>query len=371
MKNKKLIIGIVVGMCVFLLLAVIGNYFSKNTITNGENDSLTISQNDTNNSNITNSMPVPEDCDVVFTHRFTDLSKINAIQPIGSITGASPGRSYLDIKEGETVPVYAPMDATLTFIAYAYRGPEAPHPEYGFNFDTGCGVTFMLDHLDTISDELKQYAPTEPEPAGATGSSNNLSVEVKAGTLLGYTDGTEQAKTFDFLVIDKNTEVFHVNPQRWDWDQALHAVCPYELYTDDLKSEYYEKIGTYYNTGFVKAESCGNPSYDIAGTISGGWFLGENDTMMTGEFITIGEEGGNVYTIVKNNVEDTITRVDDYRTEVMPKDVKVGSSVCYFDNNTNTWAFLNLVSEETIQLASGNGNCPVNFPDSNIKTYSR
>ncbi|XOU94318.1 MAG: hypothetical protein ACNFW9_05755 [Candidatus Kerfeldbacteria bacterium] len=370
MKNKTIFIGFIIGVGI-LLLAVIGNYFSKDNMTKDEGIFSNVVQDNIiqSNINILEVSDVPEDCDVVFTHRFTDITKINAIQPIGSITGASPGRSYLDIKEGETVPVYAPMDATLKFIAYSYRGPEAPYPEYGFSFDTGCGVTFMLDHLDTISDELKQYAPIEPSLA--TDGTNNLSVEVEAGTLLGYTDGTEQAKTFDFLVIDKNTDVFHINPERWDWDQALHAVCPYDLYTDDLKSEYYEKIGTYYYTGFVKAESCGNPSYDIVGTISGGWFLGENDTMMTGEFMTIGEEGGNVYTIVKNNLEDVIIRVDDYWTEVMPKDVKVGSSACYFDNNTDTWMFLNLVSEETIQLANGNGNCPVEFPDSNIKIYSR
>src|SRR3989344_8662816 len=47
----------------------------------------------------------------VFTHAFTDLSMIDALNPIGGIGGGSPGRSYIGVKEGMEAPVYAPVDA--------------------------------------------------------------------------------------------------------------------------------------------------------------------------------------------------------------------------------------------------------------------
>ena len=184
--------------------------------------------------------------------------------------------------------------------------------------------------------ELKQYAPAEPSRSTAT--SDDLSIPVKAGTLLGYTDGTVQARTFDFLVIDENIDIFHINPERWEWEQSLYSVCPYDLYVDDLKTKYYQKIGTATTTGFIKAENCGNISYDIAGTISGGWFLDETATDSKGEFMLIGSVDDRVDIIVKNDSEITNLRITDYDAEILPQDVTVGESVCY-EGFANDWVY--------------------------------
>ena len=94
-------------------------------------------------------------CPPKFSYEFVDFTKIDAFQPIGSITGASRGRSYITVQKDQIVAVYTPMDAILVSIIDAYRGPDADHGEYGFKFSTDCGVTFLLDHLDTVSDGAK------------------------------------------------------------------------------------------------------------------------------------------------------------------------------------------------------------------------
>ncbi len=308
-----------------------------------------------------------EDCSPTFTKTFTDLTKIDSIQPIGQITAASFGRSYITISEGKEVPVYVPADATLTSAVYAYRGPDVDYGEYGFWFDAGCGVTFLLDHLDKAAEKFKKLAPSEPSKT--TQADNKISVKVKAGELLGYTNGTEQARTFDFLVQDENNEIFHINPERWTWDQSLKSVCPYDFYTKDLKDEFYSKIGVMNMGQFQKAESCGSPSHDIKDTLSGGWF-GKDATDQKGQFLIVGKMFGRVDLVIKIDGQQEL-RITDYKSRKFPEDIKKTGSICYSDNNENKWAYLNMILENELQVATGTGVCPARFLGTNITTYNR
>jgi hypothetical protein len=304
----------------------------------------------------------------LFNYEFTDFSKIEDFQPIGSISGASRGRSYITVKKGETVPVYAPTDATLISVIYAFRGPEADHGEYGFKFNAKCGVTFLLDHLDSASEEMKKYAPAEPSRSTATDDS--LSIPIKAGTLLGYTNGTPQARTFDFLAIDRNIKTFYINPKRWEWEQSLYSVCPYDLYEKNLKEKYYQKIGISSDTGFKKAENCGQPSYDIPGTISGGWFSSDMATDLKGDFMLIGERMGAVDLTIKSDSESLKLRITDYNPKIMPREIGIGESICYQGFN-NDWVFLHLIDGQTIEVSNGSGACPASFPETKAEKWQR
>jgi uncharacterized protein YxeA len=355
---------------IILALVIIGValiFIQKNKNDSAKKNQQNISQNRSQNK----TDQKEPDCSknlVVFTTEFTDFSKINAFQPIGSITGASRGRSYIEIKKGETVPVYAPTDATLTSIIYAYRGPDADHGEYGFKFDAKCGVTFLLDHLDSASSEMEKYAPTEP--SRSTASNDSLSIPIKAGTLLGYTDGTPQARTFDFLVLDQNVITFHIKPSRWEWDQSNYSVCPYDLYRDELKAKYYQKIGQKTDVEFIKAQNCGDISYDIPGTISGGWFLDEKATDLKGEFLLIGSSYNRVDVVVKNDSEKINLRITDYSPKILPKDIGIDESVCY-KGFSNDWAYIRLIDSNTLEINNGSGACPFSFPFSGAKKYYR
>ncbi len=340
--------------------------YENNNITgvvNNDGNSFEENNGDSNNEKIEKT-----NCPPIFTNEFTDFSKINAFGSIGSITGASRGRSYIEIKEGENVPVYAPVDATLISVIYAYRGPEADHGEYGFLFDAGCGVSFLLDHLDSVSEELKEYAPEEPSRSTAT--SDRISVPIKGGTLLGYTDGTPGARTFDFLVLDEENENFYINPQRWEWEQSLYSVCPYDFYEDDLKEKYYQKIGIVNAGELVKADDCGHISYDVENTISGGWFRDDDSTDLNGEYALIGERVGFVDVVVKTEREGVLLRITDYEPGRLPVDVGIGESVCY-EGFSDDWVYLHLVDGNTIEISSGNGECPESLPEDGWTRYYR
>jgi len=345
------------------LVVVIGAFvFLKPKGYNGE-------QNNQKNADSTEASN--QNCPSVFTSEFTDYDKINAFQPIGSITGASRGRSYITIKSDEQVPIYAPVDGTLTSIIYAFRGPDAKQGEYGFKIKATCGVTVLLDHIDIASDKMKKYSPSEP--VTTTVQNDNLSVLIKAGTLLGYSDGTPQARTFDFLVLDENQKAKYINPKRWQWDQSLYGVCPYDYFESKLKDKYYQKIGeTSQLAGqqvFTKSETCGSTSYDIADTISGGWFENDQATELSGEYMLIGSLFNRVEVNIKNSSENSLSRVSDYSPTKLPKDVGVGQEICY--KSVSNWTYLKLADKNTIRMAKGQGSCPATMPTSNVKNYYR
>lgn len=363
-------LGVILTLIIISLLLILNQKNKKDTF---KKEQRNVSQNSSQDQSDKNSSESKDDnCSkdtVLFTHEFTDYSKISAFAPIGSISGASRGRSYIEVQKGETVPVYAPMDATLVSIIYAFRGPDADHGEYGFKFNAKCGVTFLLDHLDSVSSELKQYAPGEPSRSTAT--DDKLSIPVKAGTLLGETNGTSQARTFDFLVMNKNSDdIFYINPDRWQWDQSKYSVCPYDLFAKDIKDKYYQKIGLNTNTGLNKAKSCGDISYDIADTISGGWFKDENANDLKGEFMLIGERMNGVDLAIKTDSEGAKTVFTDFNPQKLPKDVGIGEAVCYRGFN-NDWHYLHLIDSKTIEIKSGSGACPASFVATGAVKYYR
>lgn len=351
-------VGVIVAVLLLVAFIFLFVKLKENPQKNPENPKSAINSATKTGSN----------CPPFFTKDFTDVSKIQAFQPIGSITGASRGRSYVTIEKGQTVPVYLPVDATLFAVVYAYRGPTAPAPEYGFWFKFDCNYTLLLDHLDSATEAMKQYAPKEAAHTSAFDS--NVSVPLKAGTLLGYSDGTPQARTFDFLVMNQSHKATYINPARWQWDQSLYSVCPYDLFTSDLKAKYYQKLGVPTNSGLNQTKNCGQVSYDIAGTISGGWFLTPDATDMKGEFVLVGEIDKVVYVVNKSSSEDRIAGVNDYYPPKLPQDVKVGETVCY-TSGSRSWFYLKLIDVTTLQTSFGTGSCPGSFPTTNKKTFHR
>ncbi len=369
-KKTFIILGAIVFLviCIFLYIPEQESELNNKTTQEEQTSELTDQKTQEVQKNASTENVEEINCPPIFNYEFTDFSKIDAFQPLGSITGASRGRSYIIIKEGESVPVYSPMDATLIAVIYAYRGPDSNHGEYGFLFDTKCGVTFLLDHLDFASEELKKYAPTEPSRSTAT--NDRISIPIKGGTLLGYTDGTPQARTFDFLVLGSTKTNSYINTDRWKWDQSIYSICPYDLYEETLKEIYYQKIGMINDKEFKKAENCGKLSHDIINTISGGWFLNETSTDIQGEFMLIGENIGVVDLTVKTDSEGTKLRITDYDPELLPKDVGIGESVCYSGTN-NDWVYVHLIDSQTIDISTGRDSCPSSFPTTGVKRYYR
>ncbi|MFA6006887.1 MAG: hypothetical protein WC764_04160 [Candidatus Paceibacterota bacterium] len=314
----------------------------------------------------------------IFTHAFTDLEKVNALNPIGGIGGGSPGRSYIGVKDGMEAPIYAPMDATLRTIVYADRG--AGYGEYGLIFEAGCGLQFMFDHIDRISDRLMAYAPKTAAASSQVQDGKRYSIAIRAGELLGYTNGTDLAHTFDFLVMNFAKKNNFLNPKRWEWEQAVYATCQYDYFTTDLRSAYYAKLGRPSEAGIIiQARSCGNPSHDVADTISGGWFkVGSSD--IRGEYLAIAREYDGAQVAYRKdglafasteNVQAGIPyfRLTDPSPRKFPADVKVGEEICYSDRQN--WSFIKLVSTTELALIRGTGACPATFPEEKVETWLR
>lgn len=319
-----------------------------------------------------------------FEAEFTDLSKINAINPIGGIGGGSPGRSYIGILKGMETPVYSPTDAVLENIIFAKR-PKDPiksltdtgKGEYGLYFRLSCDVTLLFDHIDKVSDKILAVAPKEPSESSKV-DNPPVNLQIKKGELLGYTDGTSQARTFDFLIIDRSKPVEHINPKRWEWEQAVYAQCPYDFFTPELKEKYYQKIGEVVekSTGreFIPAGGCGELSHDKLGTISGGWFKGDS-TDTKGDYLAIARA-----TVSQKRVDVAVKKdglfgpdsvIHDYSPIVFPEDLSVGQEVCYRDSNQNRWAFVKLVSDMKLSFTRGTGSCPSTFPQDSSEIWER
>lgn len=312
----------------------------------------------------------------VFTHAFTDLSKIAALNPIGGIGGGSPARSYIGVLENEEAPVYAPTDATLRAIIYADRG--AGYGEYGLLMNVSCEIEILFDHIDRISERLQAYAP-KTAATTTRGNAKQLSVPIKAGELLGYTNGTDLAHTFDFLVTNYGSKNNFLKPGRWQWEQAIYGTCPYDFFKPELRSLYYEKLGKPSSQGLLRASSCGNPSNDIAGTASGGWFK-TGSTDLKGEYLAIARQFNDVQIAYRkdgqafanpSNVQSgkPYFNLTDQSPEKYPADIKKGDTVCF--EGSGLWAFVQLISDDELSVARGTGSCPAGFPAEQSESWYR
>lgn len=229
-------------------------------------------------------------------------------------------------------------------------------------------MTILFDHIDKVVDKIKLVAPKEPAETSRV-EFDPVNLPIKKGELLGYTDGTPQARTFDFLLIDRSKPTNHINPKRWEWEQAVYSQCPYDYFIPSLKEKYYKKIGEV-------AENCGTLSHDKLGTISGGWFKGES-TDTKGNYLAIAREGKRVDIaqrkdgLSEDGINDGESKLRDYSPKIFPEDVKVGEEVCYHDQNQNRWVYIKLTSEKQLSVVRGTGSCPSAFPESQAQTWER
>jgi len=292
----------------------------------------------------------------IFTSAFTDFSKIRYFTPIGGVNVGSMSRSYIFVKTDESgnrmsAPIYAPTDATLFGIVYAYRGNKASgaRAEYRLDIVVSCEVTFSFDHIAEISDRLKPFAPSTP--ANDTRGIGGLSVPIKAGELLGYTGGG------DFLLFNYAKEVPHINPSRWTSEHNKYTDCPYDYFTEDLKKQYYAMFAS---AGGEKSDNptCRSASRDVAGTLSGGWFQGDS-TDGRGSRLYLASDYSRVDLVID---KDALPRfvIRDEKPSVKPEGVKMGGNVCYSDGINH--AFLKLLTETQMAVGIGLGGCPSQLP---------
>ena len=306
----------------------------------------------------------------VFTHRFTDSSLINHVTPIGGINVGTSSRSYIAVKEYTNgtrmwVPVYAPVDATITRLAYAIRGdPQTGRAEYRLDIEPSCEVRFAFDHIAEIEEKFKKFAPQTPSTR--TSEPAYVNIPVKAGELLGHTNGGLFGGAWDFILFNTEKKAYHINPTRWTSEHNINADCPYDYFTPELKAEYYSLFPS---AGGERADNatCRSTSRDIAGTLSGGWFIG-NSTDMKGSRLLVGSDYSIVDLIIDRDNQPRF-RTRDYNPSKKPEDVRPGDVLCY--SGDGTYAYIKLVSDNEMHAVAGSGTCPSSFPETGYETYNR
>ncbi|MBI4009780.1 MAG: hypothetical protein HY361_01100 [Candidatus Aenigmarchaeota archaeon] len=298
----------------------------------------------------------------IFTEPFTDITKIRSIAPPGGIAVGSQSRSYVSAKAFENgsypdVPIYAPIDSTLEGITYAMRGSSPKgRPEYRLDFRVSCEVTYSFDHIPYVIDKIKNAGPTTPANHTRTGAF--VSIPVSAGEFIGYTDSAF-VSGFDFYLFNYAKLVTHINPVRWTSDHNTHADCPYDYFPNELKTLYYSYFAS---AGGTKQDNptCRSASRDVAGALSGGWFLGSS-TDMQGSRLLVGSDFGDFVDLVIDRESQPRFSVRDYKGK-NPEDVKAGDTVCYFDTDRNTYAYMKLLSDNELAASAGQGQCPGELP---------
>src|SRR3989338_1659385 len=309
-----------------------------------------------------------EDCisnaNPVFTHPFTDITKLSEISRYGNSAFINPGsqvRNYVVVKEGESTAVYAPADMIITRIHYSdknysqFFNMEFVRPEYRVNFQVSCEAEMAYDHIVSLADKLKTYAPQVSSPGKNDGV--EVSIPVQAGELIGYTSGGFPGRAFDFIFLNKARVHFHLNPSRWTTDHSKYMDCPLNYFTDDLKQQYIALIPE------VKGvRDCGPNLREVPNTILGYWFQ-SNATENEGSRFAISAGKHFVEWTLLKGAENPVAYRDNNAVIIDPETVTEGKKVCYYDSDRNSHIYAKMLPTDKIGLASGTGVCPSAFPN--------
>jgi hypothetical protein len=174
----------------------------------------------------------------IFSNHITDMNKVNYVVPpptMGSGPSLKP-HSYIGTDHA-FVPIYSPVNMTLQSGSHYEGGP------YSFDFQVSCEVSLRFGHVTDPVDILKNELPIEPAKDSRT---KELSpIQFKAGELIAYTTGTQQAGNWDYGVYNASTTNRYVDDPDWN-DSRIYttAVCPFEYFTPDLKMSYTTKFNS-------------------------------------------------------------------------------------------------------------------------------
>ena len=228
--------------------------------------------------------PAPAGCladpDPVFTRHITDLSLIKSIEPTGNVGAADEivGRTYMHVVDavrtaGTPVPVYAPTDMSLSQLAYYdVSGQDDYPPDYAMTFQVSCEVVVIFAHLKEVVPKIQAVAPSQPSLSSQQFSVNSQ-VDFKAGEEIG--SFFLAPVSWDFVVENRARPNRYVNQGRYEADQnnnALYQVCGAAYFEEGLRAEYYALFGSHSRV-VAGIDYCRGTSRDVAGTLSGTWFL--------------------------------------------------------------------------------------------------
>ena len=192
-----------------------------------------------------------------FTSHLTDLERIEYIVPWGTVqNGNLKNHSYLHIRGGGGnvgVAVHAPVDSHL-IAAARYRERGSGSDEYMLLFQVSCEVAYKLDHIDTLSPKLAAaLGDLESKRDDTRTTRVRPTVPLAAGDVIGYTNGTRQAGSWDFgvyslVAANQLPDRLKTHTKRPEGSQYRYAVCPFAFFPEGIRQTY---------LALMRGSSCG------------------------------------------------------------------------------------------------------------------
>lgn len=332
------------------------------------------------------STPQAPDCSKLpeFTADFIDPSYVRDVTPVGEQTGTGgviAVRSYIHPKSeflGKELPIYAPVNMTLNSANY-YKVAGAPanyQPEYSLYFDAGCGISVKFFHIKGVVGKVADAVPTEPMPSSA--GQPVRPTPVKAGEQIGWYKLGDNSVAFDFWVDNEAHTNDFIVPSHFATSNALHSVCPYDLYAPAKKVAWLAKLGAP-GSDPVPGTTCGVVREGLVGTADGMWFISQ-DTQTDhlsydGSYqsqIMFSTDPSGLVRIGGLNASGSISQMmvgSQSPTWSKPSDVAIGSSHCW-SNDTQSVA-VTVTSKTMMSVIVGAGSC-TSLPDTSTgKMYYR
>lgn len=275
----------------------------------------------------------PENLSGILTYPLMEPKYISALTPLGNIN--PPGHTspvdhvYFETDYEGQIPLYAPSDAWITNITtVSVDVGDGSYKETGYVIQyticSGLVLDFAsyTDIIQPLKDELAKQKPDCKYGIKKDGHDNagegqcyyqDLKYRVKSGEKIGWVQRVKRPEggynfPFEIWAANYNQDV----PIQTDWsfyddDRYAHIICPFDLYSGELKKQFESKFGfsdpkVGKFTPRTVEPVCGQVDQDITGTIQGMWFSQKPN---------LKDKSGNVYSsgqgiaFLHNNIDPT------------------------------------------------------------------
>lgn len=216
-----------------------------------------------------------------FTHEVIAVSEIDLIVPMGQADSGpkveqSTGAGAHNIPSDHSSPVfidrmvphntYAVADCTLVAVTYNKErwlqtsGATQRLDDYSLSFQFSKNFFLIITHFTRLDPTLLSQLGMLQD-----GDQKTYNITIEAGTLLGYTGGSEYLGTFDFWAIDLDSEPAFLGSDRYN-ARAAHSVDPYQFFVEPLRSQMVAKLPD------RPEPRVGQYDFDVYGKLIGNWF---------------------------------------------------------------------------------------------------
>ncbi len=210
------------------------------------------------------------------SNAFTGIEPLGATNPPGHTFPT--GHTYLYLADKTmAAPVYAPGDVTITSVQSVTN--ESNQTDYTLDFYLCDEVKGYFLHVTTLSsdilDEVGGMDDCRTYTAGTetyTACFEGASIEVTAGTVLGYAGGPTATNSgaLDFGVRDTRIDpIFYANTDLFFSDEE-YVVCHYDYYKEGSVKD---SLLSLLQKSRTDDPICGTLALDIANAAQGKWYL--------------------------------------------------------------------------------------------------